>query len=280
MERDQLKFTAQQANGEKNMKFEGTQKGNPHRLTIDQHVFPKASINRFANADGMVEVVSYSAKKALRVKSNNNLFCAKRVWDQKTEVGIGKRIEDRYQNLIDGVLRGSVSTIGYFEKKVVEEFFSLWRSRQRFKVDGLPDLKINGISGDPLTKDQQELLERRHTIFFRDGVMPGRFAAGIHVVGFMDAFRHDNRYMEWGIVRAGEGEFIVPDCFEDMMIIPVSPTISIIADQPNSVLTRSEVAVINQIAIDRSTNYYFARSLSDCPVYRDSPPRLHRMFAQ
>ncbi|MCP1446441.1 hypothetical protein J3D54_005573 [Pseudomonas sp. GGS8] len=261
------------------MKFEATQKGNPYKLTTDQHVFPKACIDRFSNTEGFVEVFSYNAKKVLKIKSNNSLFCAKRVWDQRTEVGIGKRIEDRFQNLVRGIQSGSVTVIGYFEKIVVEDFFSLWRSRQKFKLDGLPDVQVDRISSDPLTKDQQEILESNHTIFFRDGVMPGRFAAGIHVVGYINAFRHDNRNTEWGIVRAVDGEFIVPDCFEDMMIIPISPKLSIIADQPNSTLTRCEVAVNNQVAINRSTNYYFARDLSKCPVYREYPPRLQRILA-
>ena len=262
------------------MKVEATQKGNPYKLTTAQHVFPRASIDRFSNIEGVVEVFSYNAGKVLKVKSNNSLFCAKRVWDQRTEVGIGKRIEDRFQNLVRRILNGKVTVIGYFEKMVVEEFFSLWRSRQKFKLDGLPDLQFNGLSSDPLTKDQQEILESNHTIFCRDGVLPGRFTAGIHVFGYLDAFRHDNRYTEWGIVRAVDGEFIVPDCFEDMMIIPISPKLSIMADQPNSTLTRCDVAVNNQIAISRSAQYYFARDFSKCPVYREKPPRLLRMFTQ
>jgi len=252
------------------MNFEGTQKGNPHRLTIDQHIFPRASINRFANTDGLVEVFSGNAKKVLKIKSNNSLFCAKRIWDQKTEVGIGKRIEDEFQRLSDRIQNGSIGTIGFFEKRIVEDFFSLWRSRHQFKVHGLPDLSVNGITGDSLTKDQQEILERKHIIFFRDGVMPGRFTAGIQIIRYMDAFRYDNRHIQWGIVRSVEGEFIVPDCFEEMMIVPVSPTIAVMADHPNATITKRELEVVNSLAIDRSSHFYFARKLSNCPVTGDS----------
>ena len=256
------------------MKFEGTQKGNPHRLTIDQHVFPRASINRFINTDGLVEVFSRNAKKVLKIKSNNNLFCAKRIWDQKTEVGIGKRIEDEFQRLVNKIQNGSVSTIGFFEKRVVEDFFSLWRSRHHFRIHGLPDLEVKGITGDSLTKDQQEILERKHTLFFRNGVMPGRFTAGIQVIRYMDAFRHDNRFVEWGIVRSAEGDFIVPDCFEDIMIVPVSPTIALMADHPNATITKRELEIVNSVAIDRSSDFYFAKKLCYCPVTGDSHTRL------
>ncbi|CRL47619.1 hypothetical protein [Pseudomonas sp. URMO17WK12:I11] len=261
------------------MGFEATQKGNPHKLTINQHVFPKKGIDRFSDENGLVQLCRKEGAKVIRVSSTNSLFCAQRVWDQGTEAGIGKSIEDRFQALVDSILSGFTRVIGCFEKTVVEDFFSLWRTRQKLRAEGLDDFRLEGIEGDSLTKDEQEILERQHVMFCRDGVMPGRFAARMHVFGYMNTFRHDNQHMQWGIARAGEGEFIVPDCFQDMMIVPISPKLMIVADQPNSTLTRSEVAVINQTAIDRSTDYFFARSLSECPVYRDGPPRLHRMFA-
>lgn len=265
---------------EGNMGFEEPQTGNPHRLTIKQHVFPKKSIDRFASEDGLVQMFRKDGAKVFKTRSSNNLFCAKRVWDQSTEAGIGKQIEDRFQDLADSILSGSSKVIGHFEKGVVEDFFSLWRTRQKFRTEGLDDFELAGVEEDSLTKDEEERLERNHVVFFRGGMMPGRFAAGIHVFGYMNAFRQDNLKMQWGIVHAGEGEFIVPDCFQDMMIVPVSPKLMLIADQPNSILTRSEVAVINQTAIDRSTDYYFARRLSSCPVYRDSSPSLQRLFSK
>ncbi len=262
------------------MGFEAPQKGNPHKLTINQHVFPRKSIDRFADESGLVQLFRTDGAKVISASSTNNLFCAKRAWDQGTESGIGKHIEDRFQALAESILAGSTRVIGCFEKTVVEDFFSLWRARQKFRSEGLEDFRLEGRGGDSLTKDEQEILERQHVMFCVDGVMPGRFAARTHVFGYMNTFRHDNQYIQWGIVRAGEGEFIVPDCFQDMMIVPVSPTLLIMADQPNSILTRSEVAITNQTAIARSTNYYFARSLASCPVIRDCPPRLQRLFSK
>lgn len=105
------------------MKFEPTQPGNPHRLTIDQHVFPKASIQRFTNPGGSVEIFVKKLNRVLKLKPNNSIFCARRVWDQKTEAGIGKHIEDRFQALACAIEKGTVTTIGVFEKRIIEEFF-------------------------------------------------------------------------------------------------------------------------------------------------------------
>jgi hypothetical protein len=261
------------------MKYEKPQKGNPHNLTIKQHVFPRASIERFYDSNGFVSVFSKSQGKVIPLRSSNEFFCAKRVWDQRTEAFIGKQIEDEFQALVRGIESGAVTVIGHFQKRVVEEFYSLWRTRHRFLMHGLDDISVNGIAGEFLTVDQQELLEKHHTIFFRDGVMPGRFAAGIHVMRYMDSFLQSNMNMQWGIIRTVDGEFIVPDCFEDMMIIPLAPTVALMADQPNSIITRDEVAVVNRVAISRSSNYFFARDLSSCPVISYAPPRLQRLFS-
>ncbi|MDH4844991.1 hypothetical protein E8E78_11905 [Pseudomonas sp. BN505] len=252
------------------MKYEPTQPGNPHRFTINQHVFPKASIQRFAGMDGSVEVFSIPHQKVMRLKPNNPIFCAQRVWDQRTEAVIGKQIEDRFQTLADAIEWGRVTKIGIWEKRVVEEFFSLWRTRQRFRNEGLDDVTLNGVTSETLTKAEQEVLESKHTLYASDGVMKGRFLAGIHVIGYQDNFIQANESMQWGIVRSPVHHFLVPDSFEDMMIVPVSPRVAIVADMPDCVLTDDEVAVINQTAITRSTNFYFARQLAKASIIRRS----------
>lgn len=260
------------------MKFEPTQPGNPHRLTVDQHVFPKASIQRFTNLGGNVEIFVKRLNRVLQLRSNNSIFCAKRVWDQKTEAGIGKHIEDRFQALARAIVSGTVTTIGIFEKRIVEEFFSLWRTRHKFRLEGLEDVVLHGVTGDSLTKDQQEILERKHVMYALDGVMKGRLLAGVHVFRYQDQFIHDNKSMRWGIARSCSDEFIVPDCFDDMMIVPVSPKIAIVADLPDLTLTHDQVVVINQAAISRASGYYFARRLAVSPVVCEIGPPFERRF--
>lgn len=38
------------------MRYPKPQKGNPHKLTIDQHIFPRACIARFSRENGTVQV--------------------------------------------------------------------------------------------------------------------------------------------------------------------------------------------------------------------------------
>lgn len=262
------------------MKFETTQNKNPHRLTIKQHVFPRQSIDRFSDARGMVEVFSSRFSRVVEVSPNNDLFCAKRLWDQITEASIGKTIEDRFQDVARSVISGRTKSIGLLEKRVVDEFFSLWRARHSFLVSGLPDQVCKAIKGDAFTQDQEERLEKKHAIFVREGgVMPGRFAARIHVFGYQKAFIKANANVHWGVVRAGSGEFIAPDCFQNTLVIPVSPVICLMAGQPDSTLSLAEVATTNRAAISNSTHYYFARDLSDCPICDMAPPEAKSRFS-
>ncbi|MBK5509777.1 DUF4238 domain-containing protein [Pseudomonas sp. TH15] len=268
----------EQIRGKRIVKFEPTQPGNPHRLTVDQHVFPKAGIQRFTNSDGIVEVFVKKLGRVIPLKPNNAIFCAKRVWDQKTEAGVGKNIEDRFQALARAIENGSVITIGIFEKRIVEEFFSLWRTRHKFRLEGLEDVSLYGVAGDSLTKDQQEILERKHVMYAVDGVMKGRLMASLHVFGYQNQFLQDNQTMQWGIARSYSDEFIVPDCFDDMMIVPLSPKIAIVAGLPDSILTPDQVTVINQAAIARATDFYFARRLAVSPVVRKISPPFELQF--
>lgn len=75
------------------------QKGNPHKLTIDPHIFPKACISRFAGQDGTVHIRKKSGDD-LQLDPDNLFFCARRLWDQKTEAVLMKSIENRYQDLV------------------------------------------------------------------------------------------------------------------------------------------------------------------------------------
>lgn len=251
------------------MTFEKPQKGNPHGLTVMQHAFPRASIARFADADGRVAVSYIPAKKQLRLAPEDQLFCAKRAWDQRAEQGFMKSIEDAFQSLAEAILDGRVTQIGHFEKPVVNDFFALWNIRAHRRSQPIADQPINGIVAleRELTKDQQELLEKHHIGFIRPDLMiPGRQLAGINIQMNLDMVRGQLADAQWGILRASEGEFIVPDNFSNARIVPVTPTTCLFSQSNNDVVSRAEVAEINRLAVSSSTDYFFAKDLGACPL--------------
>jgi hypothetical protein len=112
-------------------KYEKPQKKNRRLLTVRQHVFPLASIARFADADGRVSLHDLVRGKERSAKPDDDIFCAKRAWDQRAEGGYMKKIEDEFQSLASQVIHGVVSEIGEAEKSVFNRFYALWCMRAR-----------------------------------------------------------------------------------------------------------------------------------------------------
>jgi hypothetical protein len=148
------------------MKYEKPQKRNPHGLTIRQHVFPVASILRFAQKDGRVSVYLIKQRKEAHLKPSDQIFYAKRTWDQRAESGFMKDIEDRYQELAENVIAGKIRTITEKEKPIITNMYALWNIRAYRKRRPICDQRVDiiGVSND-LRKDEQEFLEK-HKIGF------------------------------------------------------------------------------------------------------------------
>jgi len=68
----------------------------------------------------------------------------------------------------------------------------------------------------------------------------------------------------WGIIKASEGQFIVPDNFSNARILPLSPTICFLSQSDDAVISNKKVAYINRLAVESSYEYYFANDLSKC----------------
>ena len=121
-------------------------------------------------------------------------------------------------------------------------------------------------------KDEQEQLENEGISTIRGELkIAGRFLASpsirLQVAQAAEAMGDSN----WNILRAMEGEFIVPDNTKRMPMFPLRPTACLWYGPTKPVaaveLTSiGEVAWINEAAIEASTDYFFARELSPCPV--------------
>jgi hypothetical protein len=85
---------------------------NPNSLTVDQHVFPSKSIERFTDQRGRVSVHELHRAQVIRAKKPDNaIFCARRAWDQRAEAGYMKRIEDDFQKIVGPIVEGKTQTL-------------------------------------------------------------------------------------------------------------------------------------------------------------------------
>lgn len=250
------------------MKYEKPQKGNPYNLTIQQHTFPAASIIRFVNNAGVVSVYHIRSGKALSLPPNDQMFCAKRNWDQRAETGYMKKIEDKFQSLAEDVISEAVSVIGTKEKRIIDDFFALLVLRTESKADPLPDQSVPGIIQleHAPTKDEQELLEKNDIGFIRPNfTIPGRQLRGINIQKNIIRAPKELADTRWGILKTQSGEFIVPDRFAGLNVVPLTPTCCLLSPSQNREISSHELVRINRKAVAVSSEYYFARDLSQCP---------------
>lgn len=257
------------------MAFERPQKSNPHDLTVNQHTFPVASIARFVGASNGVELFYKPAQKVIPVKPKNQLFCAKRVWNQQAEIGFMRKVEDSFQALAEEILSGQLRRFGTDECTVISRFYCLWNIRSLNKHHPTDDQSIarEGVIclAREYTLDEQEQLEKGGVMTIRpDLTLPGRHMASTNILLNLQTATAEMKDVRWGLLIATEGEFIVPDNHKVLWLVPLTPTISLHglqSGESNQIMTidRQAVAELNRLAIEASVEYYFARDLSQCP---------------
>lgn len=234
---------------------ERPQKGNPHRLTREQHVIPVATLLRFASPDGSVEVHLRDGR-IQRVPTDNQLFSVDRLWDQRAEAGYMKLVEDDFQTLVDALEAGRLGPLSPMEHRVIIRFWSLWRLRNDFIDSPAKAQTLNGIVPDKLSKDHREILESKWALFVaEDNTLSARMVTGMRIQMLID---RDEVYFgerRWGILRASSPNLIIPDRPDGLMSIPASPRLLLAADNPHGELTTAEIAKANAIAIRVSRNY-------------------------
>lgn len=255
----------------KNPHFEKPQPKNPHQLTIWQHIMPNKSIARFGDAQGWVQLHRISEQQRLQLQSNNEIFCAKRVWNQKAEQS-SISIETAFQKVADLIVTAQIDTLTKDMHFAVTEMYLLWRVRFLHASNPIADQKINMLSHErDLSKDEQERLEKGGVMFVdKDGRLAGRDLTGILLRRDMDIALHTGASnMEWGIIKSLPGlEFLCPDATLNEPIIPVSPNICLIAGWPDGTVTPVATGNINQTLLSEVKNYWFARDLAKCPIIK------------
>lgn len=249
------------------IRTEPTQEGNPYNLVVNQHVFPKKSIERFAIDDGLVDVARPASKNRFRQKPSDALFCERRAWNNCAENGYMKKIEDSFQNEVESILENNDPYIGDDACISISRFYALWHMRsrrrhldQQFISSSLP------VSGDHLSKDQLEILEKNgYMAFYKDGRIASRHLNAVAIYTGMAEMLHGSLAgARWGVIIPLDGEFCVPDIPEHG-IIPVTPTVALILNSSSGHITEENLGLLNRSMTLLARDYIFARSFGACP---------------
>lgn len=243
--------------------------GNPEQLTNRQHVFPTASIKRFADSNGLVSVTHCARKKQFKAKPEDDIFCAFCVWDYRAESGYMLQIEKQFQALAGEILTNKIVSLSADQSEIVTRFWALWSLRAELRDAQEPDRPVHGVAGELLTNPQRDSVESLGGSFIlRSGgndKLPGRFSAGMRIQMGIDMRSHPLRGRHWGIVRAHVGEFLVPDSPANVPVVPLTPEIGLHFERDNCLIPESEVAKANRCTRELAKRYYFARNFSACP---------------
>jgi hypothetical protein len=247
--------------------YEEPQKGNPHRLPIRQHVFPSASIARFTNADGVVDLDHFAISKTRKTVPDDDIFCAKRAWDARAE-RLMKTIEDAFQGLASKIIDRSITAISAADKDTVDSFYALWKTRARFRDRVMDDVIFKGVSGATYSKDQEELFEKSGAFFLKEGgAMSAHrwnvFKLQIHVDHEVLSLSD----VTWGVVRAAEGQFVVPDA-PSLPLVAITPTLALVGSRgdviENIAISKINVVGLNRLVKQHCKAYLFANDLGQC----------------
>lgn len=246
------------------MPYERTQKENPHRLTLKQHTFPVKSISRFTNKTGRVEVFYFSENRRFEVKPDHELFCAKRVWDEKSEKGYMLEIESNFQIIAERIINSNGQCLfSSMDKKNINRFYALWSLRDHYKHNPEDDIELFRSTESGWSKDDQEEIEKAGVYFLDNaGSVKGRLLVGINMATQIGDICEKIMDAEWGVLKSDNVEFIVPDR-PQRLAIPVTPTFCLHYKSTNCSISDEKVNFVNQWHLGSCRQYCFARKLPE-----------------
>lgn len=246
------------------MKYEKTQKGNPHKLTINQHCFPARSIERFTDSNGRVEVRLLNKHIDFKAKPSEKVFCARRAWDQRAESGFMKAIEDEYQALAEDVVSAQIHSLSESQQLIVSKMFALWNTRWHWANSPVADQTIEGAISLAVeySKDDEEQLEKAGITPIRpDLSISGRHFTGTSIQRNIDLVMEQLCDAHWGILTCDEGSFLVPDTASTLRYLPLSPSTCFFSQSDDATITYEELEEINREVLNGAREYYFAKKL-------------------
>jgi len=178
-----------------------------------------------------------------------------------------KEIEDAFQTLAEEMLSTGRDTFTDAENETLAEFYGLWQERVRFRHPPTSLLKDERILGVRVsyTDDELELLEKNNISAFRsDGSLAIREVTAPLIRLGVDRMRDDLAGRCWGVLRAGGGEFCVPDV-PVSGVIPLTPEVILALDNDSDIITTDEVSGVNKVLQSGAHHYIFARQVAGCP---------------
>lgn len=237
------------------------------QITTRQHVLARSVLRRFLGIGGRLQVLDLGSGAVGRHGLDAEPFVVNRGWDQRSEASTMGAIERSFGMVAKAVLRDGVLPNKAGVQEAVSAMYSLWRIRHHRAMNPLPDVKLNMVRTERSVSDDVSDQGEHFGIITltSDGRLPGRMQAGPLIQLALDRQAKVMSGKRWGIVLAREGEFVLPDTFGDYMIMPLSPTHCLVADEDDGSLNMEGVMHLNAKARACAQRYLAARDFAACP---------------
>lgn len=253
-----------------NKNFESIQKGNPYRLTKEQHFIPKSQIKRFENRNKKVWCKNLKSKnqKITEINSNNSIFKVQRLWAEFAEKGYMKNIEDNFNKLVDCILNSSIKEFTNVQSRIICDMYTLWERRvyhiEEFNKNSDLFIKLIGIDGESYSYDEKEKIESMHMSCVNDnGEIPNRDLIASQIQIFILNSPYEE--IQWGILKSENKTFVMPSnpCMSNnydkaTIIFPISPYYCLVPVQIYREINDKDVDYLNTTMINNSKWFYFS----------------------
>lgn len=230
------------------------------QMVTNQHFHSARFIKKFCCKDGLVDIKlknnGYSYRRGVRSK----IFTTKGTWDQKSELGYMRLVEDQFHNEIK-------ENKGFLNRnhKLITRYWLLWHIRFNFHKCP-PQTENFDLTPTALNEDDRQFLDRMGIFYVDDdGVFSSRSVAGIQILGYLNFYMDRHIDLKWGLLETSDGEFLVADCYRNLGYMPISPKLALMENTQDQIVSSQQVRELNEASINRASDFYFARRLDQCP---------------
>lgn len=244
--------------------FEPTLPGNPEQLAVNQHIFPRAAIARFAVA-GEVTVHRKGTKKFLRKGPSASIFVTKRKWDHETERWLSEIDTDYAEVVKQYAATKDEGLLSPRDNEILVSFFASWVARWNFAQKANTDVVLKGVAPERHPKVVEEHAERIGVVVARSVggqcAVPSRFIYGDQLLMLTHSVERQLSSMQWYCCRLDtSASLFVPD-YSERCYVPFSPSAYFVG-LPRTVAPGFEpwpADQLNQEVAEHCRVFYFCR---------------------
>jgi hypothetical protein len=231
-------------------------------LVKNQHFHSAHAISKFCAADNLVEIYFKNQSRAERKGKNAKNFTTRLTWNQNAELGYMRSIEEKFHNEMNDIKDRQNRN-----HNAITQYHLLWSLRFDFALDPHENEAFPSLTPPHLTPEDQDAYDRMGIYYLKQGgTFSSNHVAGIQIFGHLSSLMDQYKELQWGLLEASDGEFLVSDNYLNIPYMPISPTLAFIANQPDQKISRQQLTYLNKISASKAKLFYFARHLSLCPV--------------